>query len=113
MNRPASRQGTSAIPLPLFHTENYINYPRIHVGMATKNISITEGAYRRLASLRRGGESFSGIINRITQARDIMQFAGILSKNTADRMEGRIAEQRSRYDRNLKARISKRGELVP
>ena len=59
------------------HTENYINYPRIYVGMATKNISITEEAYVRLAGLRRGSESFFEIIKRVTHARNIMQFAGI------------------------------------
>ncbi|MCH7565041.1 MAG: antitoxin VapB family protein [Gemmatimonadetes bacterium] len=78
--------------------------------MATKNISITEGAYRRLASLRRGDESFSKIINRITQARDIMQFAGILSKSSADAMEGHIERQRIRHNKNLKDRIARLGE---
>lgn len=89
------------------YTENYINYPRIHVGMATKNISITEEAYVRLAVLRRGSESFSEIIKRITHARNIMQFAGILSKSSADALEKTIAQQRALYNKNLKERMTR------
>lgn len=75
--------------------------------MATKNISITEEAYARLAVLRRDRESFSEIIKRITHARNIMQFAGILSKNSADALEKTIALQRALYKKNLKERITR------
>ncbi len=75
--------------------------------MATKNISITAEAYDRLATLRRGSESFSEIINRITHARDIMQFAGILSTKSADALERQVAEQRDRYNKNLNERIGR------
>ncbi len=75
--------------------------------MATKNISITEEAYARLAVLRRGRESFSEIIKRITHARNIMQFAGILSKSSADALEQTISRQRALYNTNLKERFTK------
>ena len=75
--------------------------------MATKNISITEEAYARLAALRRDRESFSEIIKRITHARNIMQFAGILSKSSADTLEKTITRQRTLYNKNLKERITK------
>ncbi len=48
--------------------------------MATKNISITEDAYMRLATRRKGKESFSDIINRLTGKEDLLQYAGVLSR---------------------------------
>lgn len=75
--------------------------------MATKNISITEEAYDRLATLRRDSESFSEIIKRITHAREIMQFAGILSEDSADSLAEHVAQLRTKYNKNLKGRIRK------
>lgn len=69
--------------------------------MATTNISITQTAYTRLANLREGKESFSDIINRITAQRDIMQFAGILSKKSADHLEKNIKQQRARLNKDM------------
>ena len=66
--------------------------------MATKNISITEEAYLRLASLRRGKESFSEIINRLTNKRRLLDFAGVLSKESADRIDEHIRERRAALD---------------
>ena len=90
-----------------FGTENYLSYPHIRVGMATKNISITVDAYDRLATLRQGNESFSEIIKRLTHARNIMQFAGILSKQSADDMEKNIALLRASNKKNLKERAAR------
>ncbi len=80
--------------------------------MATKNISITEEAYVRLAVLRRDRESFSEIIKRITHARNIMQFVGILSKSSADALEKTVTRQRARYNKNLKERITKMRDFM-
>jgi len=62
--------------------------------MATKTISITEEAYERLASKKKEGESFSEVINRITNKRSLSEFAGILSNEEADRLEKNIKEGR-------------------
>ena len=75
--------------------------------MATKNISITEEAYDRLATLREGNESFSEIIKRITHARDLMQFAGILSTRTADELERNVAWLRKENNKNLRERAAR------
>ena len=64
--------------------------------MATKTISITEGAYERLASMRKSNESFSEIIDRITNKTDILDYAGILTNTEASNMEKRIAESRKK-----------------
>ena len=75
--------------------------------MATKNISITEEAYMRLASLRKGKESFSEIINKVTRKTSLLRFAGILSKESGDRLEKNIQQLRQNYNRDAKRRLQK------
>ncbi len=66
----------------------------VHTRMATKTISITEEAYSRLASKKHGKESFSEVINRITNKVSLLNFAGILSKEDADKLEEEIKKGR-------------------
>jgi len=75
--------------------------------MATTNISITEDAYARLASLRKGNESFSDIINRITGKKRLLDYAGILSKESADRIEQHIKESRRRFQKDSRRRLKR------
>lgn len=78
--------------------------------MATKNISITEGAYKRLASLRKENESFSDIINRLTGKIRLSNFFGILSKESADKLERgieRVRKEREKFYRERVERIKK------
>ncbi len=72
--------------------------------MATKNISITEEAYRRLATLRRANESFSEIINQLTNKRRLLDFAGVLSEESADRIEKHIRKRRAAFDKERERR---------
>jgi len=44
--------------------------------MGTKNITITEEAYKRLKALKRDEESFSELVTRLTEREDPMEFAG-------------------------------------
>ncbi len=67
--------------------------------MATKNISITEEAYGRLAALRKGNESFSEIISRVTKKGDWRNFIGVLSEEKADLIEKSIVEGRKIHRR--------------
>ena len=82
-------------------------HQQVCVGMATKNISITEEAYMRLASLRKGNESFSEIINKVTRKTSLLRFAGILSKESGDRLEKNIQQLRQNYNRDAKHRLQK------
>jgi predicted CopG family antitoxin len=74
--------------------------------MATKNISITLDAYKRLAALRKKNESFSEIIMEITGKKDIMNFFGCLSEDSADRIEKSIIKNRKRDAQMQKVRES-------
>lgn len=64
--------------------------------MATKTISITEEAYNRLANLKKENESFSMIINRVTQKKKLSDFFGVLSKESGERLEKVIKEGREK-----------------
>lgn len=63
--------------------------------MATKTISITEEAYERLRLQKESKESFTDVINRITGKRSLLELAGILTNEEADKMKGYIKERRA------------------
>ena len=63
--------------------------------MSTKNISITEDAYARLAALKRPNESFSQVIRRITERRSILELAGILSASEAQEFRDSVKVSRN------------------
>ena len=79
--------------------------------MATKTISIKEEAYERLASLRKGNESFSEIISRITGKVRLRDFFGILSKEEGERLEENIKKIREVQRRLYQKRIQRLKEM--
>ena len=80
--------------------------------MATKTISITEEAYRRLASLRgRENESFSEVINKVTGNNRLMDYFGILSEASADRLEKNIKKIRKLREGSEKKRRKRLEEM--
>ena len=48
--------------------------------MATKTINLTEGAYARLHALKREGESFSEVVDRLTGKFALLELIGILDE---------------------------------
>jgi len=65
--------------------------------MATKNISITEDAYKRLANLKRERESFSEVIVRVTGKSPLRNIYGILSGKRGEEFEKTIIEGRKKH----------------
>lgn len=89
-------------------TEKYLIHPHVYVGMATKNISITEEAYRRLASLKHEHESFSVVINRLTGKHSLAKLFGVLSRDEASHLDENLArsrKERARADRDRKRKL--------
>ena len=62
--------------------------------MTTKTISITEEAYDRLSFKKAKNESFSEVINRLTNKVNILDFAGILSKKEGKELEENVKKFR-------------------
>ena len=69
--------------------------------MTTKCITITSEAYERLASLKEKKESFSDVINKITNKRSLFELIGLLSDTTADELEKNIKEINKRMRKEL------------
>jgi len=73
--------------------------------MATKTISITEEAYERLRSKKDERESFSDVINRITNKRPLSDFLGVLNEKEADLLEKSIEKNRKIHSKLHEKRI--------
>ncbi|MBS3164197.1 antitoxin VapB family protein [Candidatus Woesearchaeota archaeon] len=74
--------------------------------MAVKTITVTTDAYEALRALKGEKESFTDVILRITGSRSLRGFAGILSKESGDRLARavRVAEHEDEtaYQKRLK-----------
>lgn len=67
--------------------------------MATKTITITQGAYEKLKIRKRGNESFSDVINKIAPYTDWEDFVGILSKKSAEKLRKSVEESRKSWSK--------------
>jgi predicted CopG family antitoxin len=65
--------------------------------MATKTITVTEQAYEALKARKGPKDSFSETILRVAGKGSLREFAGVLSKQSADRLEQAIKKQRKRH----------------
>ncbi len=75
--------------------------------MATKNIAISEEAYERLRALKKPGESFTEVIERMTRSRGILDLVGVMSKSEAKGVSERIRESREQTSRRLQRTVEK------
>jgi predicted CopG family antitoxin len=71
--------------------------------MGTKNIAISEEAYQRLKALKKPGESFTEVIERMTQSRGILELAGVLSESEGRSVKKAIEGTREESSRRIRA----------
>ncbi len=69
--------------------------------MGTKNIAISDEAYQMLKALKKSGESFTDVIERVTRRSSVLELSGILSGPEAANVERRIREIRKRSSRRI------------
>jgi predicted CopG family antitoxin len=75
--------------------------------MGTKNIAISDEAYQRLKALKKPGESFTEVIERMTRSRGVLELAGTLSGGQAAQVKERIREIREGSSRRLQRTVEK------
>jgi len=54
--------------------------------VATKTINLTEGAYARLHALKREGESFSEVVDRLSGKFALLELVSVLDENATRRL---------------------------
>jgi len=64
--------------------------------MGTRNISISDEAYAKLAALKEPGESFTDVINRLAGKGSILDLAGTLSPKEAAELRSKVREVRAK-----------------
>ncbi len=71
-------------------------HTHIHTYMGTKTISISDQAYERLLMKKKGKESFSEVVVRLTNDFNILDYAGIISDKEAELIKREIEDGRKR-----------------
>ena len=69
--------------------------------VGTRNISISDDAYARLAALKGPKESFTDVINRLAGKRSILDLAGVLTSKEGVELRSRVREIRAKTRRRL------------
>jgi predicted CopG family antitoxin len=76
--------------------------------MGTKNIAISDEAYQRLKSLKKPGESFTELIERMTKKKGVLDLAGVLTvkegrtmRETVERMREESSNRMLRVARSM------------
>lgn len=72
--------------------------------MGTKTINLSDDAYARLKALKREGESFSDVVNRITGKHALLDLVGILSAEEGAELAEHVQALRERTRRELDER---------
>jgi len=75
--------------------------------VGTKNISISEEAYERLSALKKPNESFTEVINRLTEKRSILELAGVLTEREGRELNETLSTLRRRSSERITSTMSK------
>ena len=73
--------------------------------MGSRNISISDEAYSRLAALKRSNESFTDIINRLTGKRSILELAGVLTAAEGDKLRREVEDLRLKSEKRVASTV--------
>ncbi len=60
--------------------------------MGKKTISIKDEAYERLKRLKKEGESFTDLVNRLTKKRSILELNELVSEEEAESLRAAVEE---------------------
>jgi predicted CopG family antitoxin len=77
--------------------------------LGTKNISISEEAYERLSALKKSNESFTEVINRLTEKRSILELAGVLTEREGRELSETMSTLRGRSSERITLTMKKVG----
>jgi predicted CopG family antitoxin len=66
-----------------------------------RNIRLTKDAYDRLKRHKQEGESFSDTVERLAGERSLLELAGVLTDDEAERMRDAIRDQEDRSRKRL------------
>jgi len=69
--------------------------------MGSRNISISDEAYSRLAALKRPNESFTDVINRLTGKKSILELAGILTVAEGEELRREMEDLRLKSEKRV------------
>ena len=69
--------------------------------MGTRNISISDEAYARLAALKGPKESFTDVINRLVGKRSTLDLVGLLTSKEAAELRSKLREIRTKSKTRL------------
>lgn len=84
------------------HTHTHIGYT-----LGTKNISISDEAYSRLAAHKGYNESFTDVINRLTRKKSILDLVGVLNYSQAEEVRSEIRKMRKRSAKRVSLTVKK------
>lgn len=85
----------------------YDSHTQTHTEMGKKNIAISDEAYQRLRALKKAGESFTDVIERITRSRGVLELAGILPKAEGKGVRRRVEELRKESSSRVQKTIER------
>lgn len=65
--------------------------------MASRTISLEQSAYQRLAAAKRAGESFSDVVNRLTQQQEpsLLDLVGVIPAKAGDELKETVLHHRA------------------